>query len=265
MSSTPVNIDRILVIVLGACLAAFGAYNLVNIYFGPTPQRSTLQSVGSTTTPTPPPVPDVEIRHKEPLQESIQDPKTFSYKGYEITELARFRADAVVLSKAAYSATSSEHRGVLAPYDFAIGWGPMSNPRVLQNFSYFQKNRFFYYATYQDFSQESDRLNADAHIANVHLIPASEDIASALGKIEPRDIVLLEGSLIEVQLKGQSVWKSSLSRTDVGDGACELLFVTRVAWTTQPADTKLVPLPEPPDSDQVKYAPTPTGPTSRIQ
>jgi len=39
------------------------------------------------------------------------------------------------------------------------------------------------------------------------------------------DIVHLEGELIEAHGKDGSVWRSSTTRSDSGDGACEVVYV----------------------------------------
>ena len=39
------------------------------------------------------------------------------------------------------------------------------------------------------------------------------------------DIVHLEGQLIEARGKDGSTWRSSMSRDDTGDGACEVVYV----------------------------------------
>ena len=248
-------IDRAVaaLIVLGSCVFTFHSFFPHLSFTLPSPS-SVVQSVGSTLIPpetsatsVSPATPNIELAPNEPVQESVDFPRTFQVKGYELHELARFRANAVLLSKAAYnSAGGDEHRRALSPYDFAIGWGPMSNPAVLKNFTYYQRNRFFFYAAFVDFLDQTTRLHTDWHVANVHLIPASEAVAEALSQVQPRDLVSLEGSLVEVKLHQQTVWKSSLSRTDTGDGACELLFLTNLSWTSHPRQTEGVPLPAPP-------------------
>jgi hypothetical protein len=49
-------------------------------------------------------------------------------------------------------------------------------------------------------------------------------------KIKKDDLVYLKGSLIEIQTKDGWHWKSSLSREDTGNGACELMQVDQISW-----------------------------------
>jgi|GEM_PF-2356268 hypothetical protein len=202
--------------------------------------------------PTPAPAsgtPDVNLCPDEPEQENVydSDAHTFSLKGYKIHELAHFQIKGILLSRHFYNSDSQQYRSVLSPGDFALGWGPMSNPTVLTKFTYFQKNRFLYFACYDSFSHEAERLGADFHLANIHLIPANDLIANTLSSIKPRDIVTLKGSLVEVFYNDQRVWKSSMTNNVTGDGACKVLFLKDIEWNSGPESTKDVPLPHEPE------------------
>ena len=49
-------------------------------------------------------------------------------------------------------------------------------------------------------------------------------------KIKKDDLVYLKGALIEIQAPDGWRWKSSLSREDTGNGACELMRVDSIIW-----------------------------------
>ncbi|MDR9777767.1 hypothetical protein RJJ65_35115, partial [Rhizobium hidalgonense] len=66
-------------------------------------------------------------------------------------------------------------------------------------------------------------------VSNIHIIPANPRIAAALKRVKQGDLVQLNGDLVEVDDHGWK-WTSSLSRNDVGDGACELLRVQSIQW-----------------------------------
>lgn len=61
----------------------------------------------------------------------------------------------------------------------------------------------------------------------MHLVPANPSVASQMKKIKD-DLVYLKGSLIEIQASDGWRWKSSLSREDTGNGACELMKVESI-------------------------------------
>lgn len=248
-------------LILGGILIACTIFSFNGLFRDlATPARSAPavaanSSMGGAPQDQAPPIFNEPLAPDEPQQYDLDRPETFSFKGYQIHELASFKVRAVLLSKRYYSSDSDAHRSVLSPGDFSIGWGPMSNPAVLKNFTYFQKNRFLYYASYESFVHEGLRLKVDSHLANVHLIPANDSITAALNSVNPRDVVVLEGSLVEVFFNKQRIWKSSMVNTATGDGACKLLFLRRMEWYSHPKGTDSIPLPHDPDAD----APLPPG------
>ncbi len=64
--------------------------------------------------------------------------------------------------------------------------------------------------------------------ANTHLIPASKAIVQQLAQIDQDDLIYLKGQLVEVKSSDRWTWRSSLSREDTGNGACELMLVEEV-------------------------------------
>jgi hypothetical protein len=72
-----------------------------------------------------------------------------------------------------------------------------------------------------------------SHIANNHLIPANEEVADALARIAIGDLVTLHGKLVDLEIHdagGRQVFsaRTSLTRDDVGSGACEIIWVESV-------------------------------------
>jgi hypothetical protein len=63
----------------------------------------------------------------------------------------------------------------------------------------------------------------------MHLIPADDRIERLLKSIHSSDIVNMAGYLVEAVRVGQSPWRSSLTRTDTGSGACELMWVEEIS------------------------------------
>ena len=64
----------------------------------------------------------------------------------------------------------------------------------------------------------------------MHLVPADAYVASQMKKIKKDDLVYLKGALIEIQALDGWRWKSSLSREDTGNGACELMRADSIIW-----------------------------------
>ncbi len=133
--------------------------------------------------------------------------------------LAEFSMEGRVLSKQRYFFGRESQ---LAPVDLALGWGPMSNYQVLKNLKISQSDRWCHYS-YDEAPIVPSEI--DNHSANMHLIPANAEIKRKIEKVRRGEIVAFKGALVQVSdLKGWN-WVSSLSRSDTGDGACEVVWV----------------------------------------
>jgi len=64
-------------------------------------------------------------------------------------------------------------------------------------------------------------------IANNHLITSSDSVRDLIGRVRVGDQIRIKGMLVDYQdIRNPSFWrKSSRTRLDTGDGACEVLFV----------------------------------------
>jgi len=60
---------------------------------------------------------------------------------------------------------------------------------------------------------------------NWHMMPADDRILSEIQKAKKDQIVFIEGLLVQVFFTDGTFYKSSLSRNDTGDGACEIILV----------------------------------------
>ena len=159
----------------------------------------------------------------EPIQRSIPNPEPFDFKGYRITPLAQFEIEARVLSRERYR---RGREAELSPIDLALGWGPMSAQEVIDQLDIYQSHRYYQWRT--------DRLPLPlpviaSHSANMHIIPAADAIEDELAKVREGHIVRLGGYLIQATAPDGWRWRSSLSRSDTGGGACEVVLVNRIA------------------------------------
>jgi hypothetical protein len=69
----------------------------------------------------------------------------------------------------------------------------------------------------------------EIHAANTHIIPADDIIRRQLSNIKVGQLVKIKGLLVEAKRANGWHWRSSLSREDVGNGACELIYVTQLS------------------------------------
>ncbi len=142
-----------------------------------------------------------------------------SHQGYTIHPLASFEITARVLSTQKYS---SDREADLSPLDVALGWGPMSDSEVLQHISISQSNRWYRWHV-QEFP--IPRHGIENNSANMHLIPATDQIADQLKQIQKGHVISMVGKLVRAESADGWQWSSSLTRKDTGGGACELIWV----------------------------------------
>ena len=127
-----------------------------------------------------------------PKQENIDSSISYTNDDYTITAIAKFRIKAKVLSKENYYI---DREADLSPVDLALGWGNMSDERVLENIEISQSGRFY---RWQVDAFPIPRREIETHSANMHLIPASDTVKSVLDKIRKGDIIEISGSLVNV-------------------------------------------------------------------
>lgn len=143
----------------------------------------------------------------------------FNFKGHRIIPLADFDITARVLSKTKYYFGRESD---LAPFDLALGWGKMAKGAVLEKIKIRQSNRFYFWSAEQF---PIPRKQIETHSANMHLIPSDKSVLNKIKAVRAGDFVSFSGYLVKVTGSDGWRWKSSLSRSDSGKGACELIFV----------------------------------------
>ncbi len=161
------------------------------------------------------------IAPNDPVQENLQGGNVYMKAGYAILPLARFQIEARVLSRERYR---FDRGASLSPVDLALGWGPMSDQAVLDHIDISQGGRFYRW--------RADRLPIPRreiieHSANMHMIPADDLVEKDLLRVREGEVVHIQGYLVKATSE-KGVWKSSLTRKDSGNGACELIWVEEV-------------------------------------
>lgn len=160
----------------------------------------------------------------EPAQHNPPNNAPFSYGKFQLKPLAEFALDGRVLHRKTYR---YDRAAALVPVDLAVGWGPMSDQAVLDQLEITQASRFFYYE-YQH-QPPIPREEIVSHATNLHLIPSTDAIATQCKSLRTGELVHLSGLLVEATGPDIGTWRSSLSRTDSGNGACELVWVEELS------------------------------------
>lgn len=162
-------------------------------------------------------------RTETPLQDEHDVRAPFDFKGFRLAPVAHFDVKARLLMRTTYV---MDRGAKLAPVDFALGWNRMADDAVLKRLTLSQGGRFYFYQWQGAPPIPGDEIISSS--ANMHLIPADRGVESALREAPVGGLVHLEGMLVDAS-QGGWTWRTSRTRTDTGDGACELFFVEQVS------------------------------------
>ena len=182
--------------------------------------------MGRSHSPVPEPFgwPAVSLQpeYAAPQQRNLSPVAEQPFGQYRLRLLAEFSLEARVLSRERYR---FGREADLAPWDFALGWGRMADPDIASQFSIRQSGRWYYWRT--------DRLpiprrEVETSSANMHLIPATDRVREALDRTDTGSTLRLRGFLVEARGEDGWHWRSSMTREDTGNGACEVILVTEV-------------------------------------
>lgn len=158
-----------------------------------------------------------------PIQKNLKSSNKILFDDVEITPLAEFEIKAKVILREDYS---YDKEAEFSPTDLALGWGRMSDEKVLEQIDFSQSGRWYRYS-YK--TAPIPQKEIQTHSANMHLIPANDYLADQIDEIKAGQIIKIDGKLVEVfQPSTKYRWKSSLSREDTGGGACEIIFVEQL-------------------------------------
>jgi hypothetical protein len=167
--------------------------------------------------------PDGVLAQEEPRQTDLPNGEKLQMGHWTLTVRATYQVTARVLGREVYHFDALSD---LIPEDLALGWGPMSDSRVLRTIEISQSNRFYYWR-----ASAATTIGRDviiAHSANTHVIPQNSLIARQLARLRPGEVVTLSGELVD-GVRNDGRWiHTSLVRTDTGAGACEVMLVTDV-------------------------------------
>ena len=158
----------------------------------------------------------------EPVQVAYDGDRRIAHNEHLLHLRARFEIEARVLRKSIYRLDGGAD---VAPVDLGVGWGPMSDSAIVDLLEFSQMGRFLYWKPRDParFPLAPDAIVR--HAGQLHLIPANREIESRLRRLRPGAHVAIGGWLVDVTGPNRFVWRTSLTRTDTGAGACEIVYV----------------------------------------
>jgi hypothetical protein len=165
----------------------------------------------------------------EPEQKNLPDKQRIAgvpqyYRDHQMDLLARYQFEARIISMAWFRKTDPVSFGKVSPMDLGVGWGRMSDSANIDALEWSHSTRFLSFKYANGLPLPLDEIIRS--IANVHVLPANDDVLEKLEGLRPGQKVRVTGYLVE--LKGNSRFRSSLTREDRGAGACEMMWVESV-------------------------------------
>jgi hypothetical protein len=113
----------------------------------------------------------------------------------------------------------------IVPLDIGLCWGDIAKEENLKKIQFEQYLRWLRYRLKDYGAFDMEYLNS--HAGNLHAVPADKRIRKLLLSVKKNDKIRLKGYLIDISGNNYSR-HSSLSRTDKGDGACEVIYIREI-------------------------------------
>jgi hypothetical protein len=107
-----------------------------------------------------------------------------------------------------------------------MAWGDLARDGLYKRLSWSQNNRWYWWKSGSDFGHDDTFVVRWS--SNTHIIPATRNLERAAMSLKRGRAAELSGDLVRVDAKkGERTywWVSSMSRTDGGDGSCEVLYL----------------------------------------
>ena len=142
--------------------------------------------------------------------------------------LATLSAKVLVLSRRDYPTTPADTLSAVSPLDLAVAWGLAARSDVRKAVQLTQSDRRYNWRSRKSDAGMSGVRNFTRYSGNWHVVPATPDVAQALSRIAVGDVVRIEGDLVQVTFTNGTYYRSSMTRDDTGDGACEVVRVRSV-------------------------------------
>lgn len=167
---------------------------------------------------------------KDPIQNNLStvEPIVIEQPSFiwKLIPRAEYLIAARIISKKEFT---NDWLADVSPLDLGLGWGDLSDTTFDSQLHWRQGNRWLFYS----WSGEPPLppVYIIDHSANVHIIPATENLRLAVSLLEAGDLVLLEGLLVDAEKTEGGMVRTqytSLTRTDQGFGGCEILYVERL-------------------------------------
>lgn len=124
---------------------------------------------------------------------------TFERDGYVLSSLARFEAQARVVSVERYG---RDPQAKLSPRDFVLGWGPLSDTTTFKGVDVAQTERT---VVFESYDPKLPKETVASFLVNVHVVAADAKLDEKIREVRRGSIVRVSGWLVEA--KGSDGWR----------------------------------------------------------
>jgi hypothetical protein len=159
-----------------------------------------------------------------PQMIKMEDAHSWPYrsrdKEYDITPRAKYTLKARVLS---INKEYSDSR--IGPVDIVVGWGAMSDQKVLDRIKIWQDNTRHWYCSPRGTDWPIDLDAVALQAVNTHIIPANPEIEKKVKSIGRGDLFEIKGFLVDVSSKSGFMWRTSVDPSGFGDHSCKIIWV----------------------------------------
>lgn len=180
----------------------------------------------------PPPASRPDL-HDEPLQTPLKPGQEttlvvplrghqYSIKprfNYRLTGLVVSMSDAMGWSNITHKANGD----FLNTHDLCVVWGANAETLDLSRFHFSHGDWTCYVETSS--SEEWAKFKMDG-LSNNHVLPSTPEIEALFRDVRIGDEIEVEGLLVDYSVDGRGSRTTSIVRTDTGNGACEIIYVT---------------------------------------
>jgi hypothetical protein len=166
----------------------------------------------------------------EPLQKSTSKPPfdvTYENVQYHVAPEYEYDITGMIVSYRHHDNNSRMHRLAndhLNMLDVCVVWGNNTSSGQLHKIDFWNGIFTCNFQTRDPAAWESFDVN---RISNNHLISDDDDIRARVRDIQIGDQIRVRGYLASYGSPGGGIRGTSTTRTDVGDGACETIYVER--------------------------------------
>lgn len=146
--------------------------------------------------------------------------------GFRYESRGTFEGRAMVLARRNYGVGEF---AALAPTDLALGWGELSDPRIVDGLAFPQMKSFssrFVVPEFRRGSELATRPRAELEavflsLTHVHAVPGDPSIRAALAGIRPGQVIRFRATLVDAVAPSGGRYESSLA---LGDRDCEIAW-----------------------------------------